>query len=163
MRASCRGALHTAHSALEDLFEAILARLTPPRTPHALGEWGERHARRYLEQRGYSTIATHWRSRHGEIDIVARIDATLVFVEVKTRRRATSGAFPPLAAVHRTKRARLARLARAFLRAHPARRSRTHYGEIRLDVVTVILDQPPALPDIRHYIDITGSIGCWHN
>lgn len=49
------------------------------------GRWGETVAKQYLENNGYKIIATHWTCRWGEIDIVARRDRRIHFVEVKAR------------------------------------------------------------------------------
>lgn len=49
------------------------------------GKRGEDEAARYLEKRGYKVIASNYRCRLGEIDIIARDGDALVFVEVKTR------------------------------------------------------------------------------
>ena len=51
----------------------------------SLGKFGEDLACRELERRGYAILARRYRRRGGELDIVARDGATLVFVEVKTR------------------------------------------------------------------------------
>ena len=51
----------------------------------ARGKIGEDLACRELERRGYAILARRYRSRVGEIDIVASDGPTLVFVEVKTR------------------------------------------------------------------------------
>ena len=51
----------------------------------ALGKTGEDLACAELEKRGYAILARRYRRRGGEIDIVARDGATLVFVEVKAR------------------------------------------------------------------------------
>ncbi|HUW24737.1 MAG TPA: YraN family protein [Patescibacteria group bacterium] len=51
----------------------------------SLGKLGERIAANYLSSRGYRIIEMNFYKRWGEIDIVARDDDTLVFVEVKTR------------------------------------------------------------------------------
>lgn len=50
------------------------------------GRFGENEACRYLIEKGYEIIARNYRSRFGEIDLIARRDGTVVFVEVKTRR-----------------------------------------------------------------------------
>jgi putative endonuclease len=52
----------------------------------ALGREGEQLVCRELERRGYAVLARRYRTRHGELDIVARHRGTIVFVEVKTRR-----------------------------------------------------------------------------
>jgi putative endonuclease len=51
----------------------------------ALGKLGESLAVEELERRKYAIIARRYRTRHGEIDIVAEDGETLVFVEVKAR------------------------------------------------------------------------------
>ncbi|MCL2105504.1 MAG: YraN family protein [Oscillospiraceae bacterium] len=51
------------------------------------GDFGENYAARYLEALGYGIIARNYRSRFGEIDLIAENDRFLLFVEVKTRRR----------------------------------------------------------------------------
>src|SRR6478736_886172 len=51
----------------------------------ALGKWGEDLAVAELERRGYAILTRRYRTRHGEIDIVARDGDTIVFVEVKAK------------------------------------------------------------------------------
>jgi putative endonuclease len=50
-----------------------------------LGKTGEDLACRELERRGYAILARRYRRRGGELDIIARDGATVVFVEVKAR------------------------------------------------------------------------------
>ena len=50
------------------------------------GAWGEHTARAYLERAGYRTVETNFRTRFGEIDIIAERGEYIVFVEVKTRK-----------------------------------------------------------------------------
>ena len=54
--------------------------------PRARGKWGEGVALEYLKNKGYHIVSTSFRSRFGEIDIVAKNKEYLTFVEVKTRR-----------------------------------------------------------------------------
>ena len=55
--------------------------------PHLLrGQAGERRAAAYLKAQGLSIVANNIRSRYGEIDLIARDGAVLVFVEVRSRR-----------------------------------------------------------------------------
>ena len=101
------------------------------------GRFGEDVAARYLGELGYELLDRNWRCPHGELDIVARHDGTLVFVEVKTRSSVDFGL--PAEAVGRVKAQRLRVLAAAWLTAH-----RPAYGELRFDVVSVLLQRAGA-------------------
>src|SRR5205807_8163260 len=80
------------------------------------GARGEKLAGRFLRSHGYKILYRNFRARGGgEIDIVCRDGETLVFVEVKTRRREDFGR--PLAAVDRPKQIRISRGGLAWLRA----------------------------------------------
>lgn len=98
----------------------------------ALGETGERLACRHLRRRGYAILARRYRTRGGEIDIVARDGGALVFVEVKTRAGTRHGT--PSEAVTAHKRRRLVRMAMLYLARHRIRDER-----VRFDVVAVTL------------------------
>ena len=50
-----------------------------------LGRWGEALAAEHLRRAGYQILAANWRSRFGEIDLIAADQNYLCFVEVKTR------------------------------------------------------------------------------
>ena len=50
------------------------------------GAWGEAIAAEYLRKKNYKIIARGYRSRFGEIDLIAQNRKFLVFVEVKLRR-----------------------------------------------------------------------------
>lgn len=56
-----------------------------PRKTIPVGKMGESAAAAHLAACGYTIVATNWRCRFGELDIVARSADTLVFVEVKSR------------------------------------------------------------------------------
>jgi putative endonuclease len=55
------------------------------------GQRAEAIAADYLERQGLAIVARNFRTRHGEIDLVARDKDTLVFVEVRMRTRADFG------------------------------------------------------------------------
>src|SRR3989442_5688306 len=78
-----------------------------------LGEEGERAAARFLEARGYRILERNYRTRRGEIDLIAEDGRILVFVEVKVRLDDRFGG--PAAAITRAKQARIARLAQQYL------------------------------------------------
>ena len=88
----------------------------PGRGRVLLGKAGEDLACRELRSRGYAVVARRYRTRAGEIDIVARDGGTVVFVEVKTRRTTRFGT--PQEAVTWRKRARLRAMATDYLSRH---------------------------------------------
>jgi putative endonuclease len=98
----------------------------------ALGESGEDLACAALQRRGYAVLERRYRTRIGEIDIVAMDGEVLVFVEVKTRRSARYG--HPAEAVTFEKRRRVALMAADYL----ARRRRPA-SACRFDVVAVTI------------------------
>jgi putative endonuclease len=79
----------------------------------ALGRTAEEQAAVYLEKQGYTILVRNWRTRHGEVDIVARDGIWLVFVEVRARRGDVFGG--PEESVTPRKQTRLAALADAYL------------------------------------------------
>lgn len=99
----------------------------------ALGKTGEDLACIELERRGYEIIARRYRRRGGELDIVARDGATLVFVEVKARDGRDFG--DAAEAVTMLKRRRLTLLAVEYMARH-----RIANCPCRFDVVTVHLE-----------------------
>lgn len=51
-----------------------------------VGAWGEALAAQYLQKKRYRIVATNYRSRYGEIDLIVSNRKYLVFVEVKLRK-----------------------------------------------------------------------------
>ena len=101
------------------------------RAKDAVGAYGERVAVRYLEDAGYTVLDRNWRSRRGEVDVVAVRGGVVVFVEVKCRRSLAFGA--PSLAVTPRKAARLRLVALDWL-------SSRGLGDpaVRFDVVSVM-------------------------
>jgi putative endonuclease len=100
------------------------------RAKDTVGAYGERVAARHLVDAGLVVLDQNWRCADGELDIVARDGATLVFCEVKTRRTATFGL--PAEAVGAAKVRRIRRLATLWIAASGLRPS-----EVRFDVLSV--------------------------
>ena len=79
----------------------------------AVGAAAEAQAARFLASRGLTIVARNFRTRHGEIDLIARDGSTLVFVEV--RRRASTAFGGAAASITAAKQARWTLAARAYL------------------------------------------------
>ncbi len=125
----------------------------------------------HLERRGFAILDRNSRTRHGEIDVVAFDGSVLAFVEVKTRRTyARTGSatvsetepdknssptpatesrvlLSPLDGLRPRQRARLRRLATAWLQEHsmPMRAA-----EIRFDAIGVVVDKHDRLLRLDH-------------
>jgi putative endonuclease len=97
-----------------------------------LGRRGEDAAARLYRDLGYDIIARNSRLPGGELDLVARRGSEIVFCEVKTRSTDRFGA--PSEAVNYVKRARIRRLAAAWLADN-----RMWGHELRFDVVSVLV------------------------
>jgi putative endonuclease len=116
----------------------------------ALGAFGERVACTHLEQRGFAVLDRNFRTRHGELDVVAAGNGYLVFCEVKTRVGRRSGdVFAPLAAVGPRKRRRLRRMAREWLGEHADER-RSRPPQLRFDAIGVTVTPEGRLLGLEH-------------
>ncbi len=112
-----------------------------------LGAWGEELAAAYLKKKRYKIISTGFRSRFGEIDLIAANKTNLVFVEVKLRKCGTFA------------------MAREFVDIHKQNRLRTTAGvylaenetrlQPRFDVIEIYAPQgtETAAPEIHHIED----------
>lgn len=94
-----------------------------------LGWRGEEQARHWLEARGFTFVAAHFRTRYGEIDLIMRQAETTVFVEVKTRRSRKFGL--PEEAVSDRKLERLRAAVELYCARHP------EVGNVRLDLMLI--------------------------
>ncbi len=110
------------------------------------GKRGEEAAAAFLAAEGWTIVARNARVREGEVDIVARRDGVLVFVEVKTRRGLRFGT--PAEAVTPRKAARIRILAARLI----AERG-LHAPEIRFDVIEVV----PSAPGRARLVHIEGA------
>jgi putative endonuclease len=111
-----------------------------------LGCHGEQLAAEHLMRRGFQILERNFRTRWGELDIVAFDGEILVFCEVKTRMLAP-GTGNPLDAVHAVKRAKVRRMAAQWL----SQRSDHPYAEIlRFDAIGVTFNPAGALTAIEH-------------
>ena len=104
----------------------------------ARGLTAENLACRHLESLGYVIIERNWFDQKtlSEIDVIALHEGKLVFVEVKAR-LSTEYATPEIA-MHGVKRAALLRGISSY-----ARKARAEAEDLRFDVVTVVMGDPP--------------------
>ncbi len=111
---------------------------------HDLGRRGEDAAAAALRRAGLVIVERRFRNRLGEIDLIARRDDLVMFVEVKTRR---GSGFGVAEAVTPSKRRRMARVALGYLTLR-----RWHQRPCRFDVVEVT-EQPDGTLSTRHIDD----------
>jgi len=110
------------------------------------GRWGEALAAEYLRKKGYTITAMGWRSRFGEIDVVAEDRRTLAFVEVKLRKSADFAAAREF--VDRRKREKLIKTAKLYLAEHETEK------QPRFDVVEIYApDGVETKAPTLHYIE----------
>ncbi len=113
---------------------------------HQLGQLGERLAAEHLERRGFQIIERNFRTRWGELDIVAFDGSTLAFCEVKARRM-TGWEMNPLDAVGTLKRSRVRQMAGRWL---IERTERPYAQSLRFDAIGVTFDRSGTLAGIEH-------------
>ncbi len=109
------------------------------------GAWGERMARLYLEEHGWYMVTMNFRTRFGEIDIIAENEKYLIFAEVKTRKNARYGA--ACEAVTLSKQAKIIAAAEAWLQEHPTEK------QPRFDVVEVYGEEGALLPPCINHLE----------
>ena len=87
-------------------------------------------AANWLRLKGYRILASRFRTKHGEIDLIARRGATVAFVEVKARRTRDAA----LEAVDRRSQQRIVNAARSWISQNPTDETATY----RFDVIAIV-------------------------
>jgi putative endonuclease len=97
-----------------------------------LGEFGEQLVSLWLEGQEWTILQRQWRSHWGEIDIIAKKDNIMIFVEVKTRSQ-NNWDLNGLLAINQKKQSKLIETAQYFLEEFP------HFNDysLRFDVALV--------------------------
>jgi len=106
------------------------------------GKWGEEIALAYLLRSGYIKIATGFRSRFGEIDIIVRNSEYTVFVEVKLRKNANFAQAREF--VSNKKQDKIRATASLWLTSHRAAL------QPRFDVIEIYAPDDTSTPEIIH-------------
>jgi putative endonuclease len=114
-----------------------------------LGQRGERAAARYLRRCGMRILVRGYRTKWGEIDLIAREGNTLVFIEVKSRRRGV-----PAEAVGAEKQRRITLSALHFLHRYKLLDERS-----RFDIVAIVWPDDRRRPEIEHIRNAFEAVG----
>ena len=111
------------------------------------GRIGETYGAEYLEQEGYEILDRNYRTRFGEIDIIARDSGDLVFVEVKTRTSEQYGL--PEEAVDKRKQQKLIRMALTYVA------DEGYDGDYRIDVLAIEVEnnRPKRVELFKHAVN----------
>ena len=107
-----------------------------------IGSEGEEIACNYLIKEGYKIIKRNWHFGHGEIDIIAKRNNVLVFIEVKSGKTLEYG--PPELAVTKKKQKQVKKMAEAYLYIN-----KITNADCRIDVIAILL-QDKKHPEINH-------------
>lgn len=108
-----------------------------------IGNWGERVAKKYLENKGYTILETNWRNGHKEMDIIA-YQKVIIGVEVKTR----TSLGPPFTILGVNQLARLRLVLKKYCRQH-----HLNYQFSRIDLITIEIKDKDTIR-LRHHLDI---------
>jgi putative endonuclease len=126
----------------------------PPTAPardsrRSLGDRGERIAADRLVAAGYRIVDRNFRTRHGELDLVATDGRVLAFCEVKTRvARSRTCAYGPFASIGLAKRRQVRAMAREWLATRA--RGERFPGELRFDAIGVTVSPSGEVLAVDH-------------
>ena len=110
-----------------------------------VGEIGENLGVKYLVSAGYEILERNWRFSRAEIDIIAKVEEILIFVEVKTRSYNYYG--EPSDAIGEHKERMIMDAAQRYMEEIG------HEWEIRFDIISVILSGSGGCEKLEHYKD----------
>ncbi len=116
------------------------------------GRLGEQIAVEYLKKKGYSIVKSNYRTRFGELDIIASIGNLLVFVEVKLKTGVDFGT--PEEMINPRKLRQIQNTAEMFLLQDRA--LKVKFKQYRIDSICIVLNQDTGVEQIKHYENITG-------
>ena len=116
-------------------------------TKEELGKIGEKRTEDFLKAKGYRIIARNVHFSIGEIDLIAQVKKTLIFIEVKTRQSAAY--CHPMEVVDKKKRQKIKQMAMQYYRD---KKYATKGFAVRFDIITLIWPEGEQ-PKIEHFID----------
>lgn len=98
-----------------------------------IGTIGEKIAQNYLDNKGYEIVKTNFYTKRGEIDIIAKKENCMIFIEVKTRTSLKFG--PPSMSVNSSKKKHIKIAATTYIYLN-----KLYQYEIRFDVIEVLIN-----------------------
>lgn len=116
------------------------------------GKIGEELAKKYLEEKGYQILLPNFRTRFGEIDLIAAKNNLLVFVEVKLKREENLG--KPEEMITQQKIRKIQQAAEYFLTTNPQIAQK--YLTYQIDAVCIVLSNDGSPQRITHWKNING-------
>jgi putative endonuclease len=128
-------------------------------TRPTVGRRGEQLAAEHLVRRGFEIVERNYRTRWGELDIVAFDGRTIAFCEVKARRvaagagsgagdrRVGASAVRPFDSLHPRKRQQVRKMAMQWLADRP---DRPFAASLRFDAIGVVVDADGGLVELEH-------------
>jgi putative endonuclease len=108
-----------------------------------IGKEGEDLAAEYISKKGYEILERNYHYGHGEIDIIAKKNGVLVFIEVKSRINLEYG--EPEYAINKKKIQQIKKMAELYLFD-----KEKEEVDCRFDVIAILLE-PKSSPQITHY------------
>ena len=112
-----------------------------------IGNKGEIIAANYLANKGFQVLEKNFKTRYGELDLVALEADCIVFVEVKTRTSTKFGV--PEDSVTPQKIERLQKAGLLWLQEHPEAPD-----DWRVDVIALLIDARNFVLDIKHFVNV---------
>ena len=95
---------------------------------------GEKIAQKYLISKGYKILQTNFYTKSGEIDIIAKLNKNIIFVEVKTRSNLKFGT--PAMAVNSIKKKHIKSAAKTYIYLN-----KLFKYDVRFDVIEVFINE----------------------
>lgn len=117
-----------------------------PSQKRKFGDIGEKIAEKYLLEKGYKIIGHNYWKPWGEIDIIAKKNSNLIFVEVKTRENRYSDNFLPEQSVNYSKSRKLKKICQTYLTEN-----KYHFNQKwQIDILAILVDDKLEKAKINH-------------
>ena len=113
------------------------------------GIWSEDYVAQHLKSKGYNILGQNYTKPWGEIDIIAKKEGILIFVEVKANKKEVVG-FEPENRVNPEKLRRLNRAIQTYL----ASKKYPDTQDWQIDIISLTIDKDRGVAKIKHFKNI---------